>query len=186
MADNQKFNSAAEAAAFYAGDERFKKLVEEEMSQSEISYQLLQLRISKNVSQKELAKRMGCDPSKISRMESSSDLNLKIGDIKDFLSALDVDIKIVFEDKSIPAAEQIKNHVYAIHDQLDALVKIAKDVDGDDEIIDKIKIFYGEVLLNFLIRYKDSHQTLHTITESKRIEKKPATNPIHLEAMAAE
>ena len=186
MADNQKFNSASEAAAFYAGDERFKELVEEEISQSEISYQLLQLRISKNVSQKELAKRMSCDPSKISRMESSNDLNLKIGDIKDFLSALGVDIKIIFEDTSLPAAEQIKNHVYAIHDQLDALAKIAKDVDGDDEIIEKIKIFYGEVLLNFLIRYKNSHQTLHTITESKRTEKKPATNTILLEPVATE
>ncbi|NTU52396.1 MAG: helix-turn-helix transcriptional regulator [Chlorobiaceae bacterium] len=175
MADNKTFDSASEAAAFYAGDDKFKNLVDEEISQNQISYQLLQTRISKNISQKELANLMGCDPSKISRMESGNDLNLKIGDIKNFLSALDVDIKFLFEDKYLPAAEKIKNHVYAIHDQLDALAKTAKEI-NNDEIIEKIKIFYGEVLLNFLIRYKDSHQTIHTITESKRIEKKQQKN----------
>ncbi|ANT65119.1 MULTISPECIES: helix-turn-helix domain-containing protein [Prosthecochloris] len=163
MAERKRFKSAAEVAAFCTGDEAFRQLVEKEVKQSRIAYNLLKLRLTKEVSQKALAERMGCDSSKISRMESGNDNNLKIGDIRDYLSALGVGMSMTFEDNELPAADRIKSYVYAIHDQLNKLAGLASEVDGDDEIIDKIKIFYGEVLFNFLARYTDSHKVLYTV-----------------------
>jgi hypothetical protein len=38
-------------------------------------------------------------------------------------------------------------------------------VDGDQLIIVKIKAFYGEVLLDFLLRFVDSHKKLRIVSE---------------------
>ena len=47
---------------------------------------------------------------------------------------------VVFEDNNtLPVAEQIKSHLFSIHEQLEQLVEIAQQVDGDKPIIDKIK-----------------------------------------------
>ena len=107
---------------------------------------------------------MKCDSSKISRMEAGNDLQLKVGDINQYASALGVAVQVVFEDKTLPVAEQIKSHVFSIHEQLEQLVGIAKRVDGDELIIGKINAFYGEVLLNFMLRFTDSHQKLRVVS----------------------
>ena len=90
MAKKQRFTSVGDAAAFLAEDDAVKSEVEEEVENSRIVNKLLQLRASKGVTQRELAERMGCDPSKISRMEAGNDLQLKMGDVLQYLSALDV------------------------------------------------------------------------------------------------
>ena len=108
--------------------------MDEEICCSQLVNTLLQLRIEKGISQKELAKRIGCDPSKISRLEAGNDLQLKIGDVRQYLSALDVTMNMVFEDTSLP---------------------VAKKVDGDEVIINKIHVFCSEVLFNFLSRFGD-------------------------------
>ena len=177
MEDSMRFRSVADAAAFLAGDDAVKNLVEEEIDRSQIVNSLLRLRLRKGISQKDLSKRMVCDSSKISRMEAGNDLQLKVCDIKQYASALGVDVNIIFEDKTLPVAEQIKSHVYSIHEQLAQLVGIAKQVDGDELIIGKINAFYGEVLLNFMLRFSDSHQKLrivsgHEITEQHAHEKR--------------
>jgi len=159
------FHSVSDAAAFLAGDEQVKALVEQEVAGSQIVNSLIEQRMGKKLSQKELAMRIGCDPSKISRMEAGNDAQLKIGDITHYLSAIGVQMSMILEDTELPAAERIKRHVFAIHEQLEHLVEIAKQVDGDDSIIKKIREFYGEVLLNFMLRFSDSHQKLSIVSE---------------------
>jgi len=162
--ETNRFSSAADAAAFLCGDEAVKNLVAQEITQSRIVNKLLLMRMEKKVSQKELAQRMGCDPSKISRMEAGNDLQLKIGDIAQYVSALGVQMNTVFEDSTLPVAEQIKRDVFSIHEKLERLVTVAKQVDGDELIINKINVFYGEVLLNFMLRFSDSHEKLQDVS----------------------
>ena len=90
MAKKQRYTSVGDAAAFLTEDDAVKKEVEEEVENSRIVNNLLQLRVSKGMTQRKLAERMGCDPSKISRMEAGNDLQLKMGDVLQYLSALDV------------------------------------------------------------------------------------------------
>lgn len=160
MDKEKRLTSVSDAAAFLAGEEDVKKQVETEIENSLIVSNMLQMRVCKGVTQKELARRMGCDPSKISRMEAGNDLQLKMGDVIQYLSVLDVSISLLFEDTSLPAAGQIKQHVYAIQEQLEKLVKIARQVDGDEEIITKIHAFCGEVLFDFLKKFGDSYDQL--------------------------
>ncbi|MFZ4524512.1 MAG: helix-turn-helix domain-containing protein [Chlorobium sp.] len=108
-----RFKTAGDAASFLCGDEKVKNLVEEELEISQIVNRLIQVRLEKEVSQKELARRMGCDPSKISRMESGNDFQLKIGDITQYVSALDVQMDVIFDDRSLPVADRIKRDVFS-------------------------------------------------------------------------
>lgn len=164
MESNLRSKSAGDAAAFLCGDETVKNLVEKEIERSWIVNKLLQMRIDKELSQKELAQQMGCDPSKISRMEAGNDLQLKISDIAQYASALGVKISMVFEDTTLPVAEQIKRSVFSIDEKLKQLVGLAKQVDGDEAIINAINSFYKEVLFNFLVRFKDSHEKLSIVS----------------------
>lgn len=66
----------------------------------------------------------------------------------------------------MPAADQIKQHVFSIHEKLESLVRIAKEVDGDTEIVGKINQFYGEVLFNFLSKFESSHPKLRLVVEA--------------------
>ena len=90
MAKKRRYTSVGDAAAFLAENGVVKKEVEEEVENSRVVNNLLQLRVSKGMTQRELAERMGCDPSKISRMEAGNDLQLKKEDVLQYLSALDV------------------------------------------------------------------------------------------------
>ena len=132
--EDLRFTSIGDAAAYLAGDEKVKQQVDEEICCSQLVNTLLQLRIEKGISQKELAKRIGCDPSKISRLEAGNDLQLRMGDVMQYLSALNVKMNMVVEDTSLP---------------------VAKKVDGDEVIINKIHVFCSEVLFNFLSRFGD-------------------------------
>jgi len=156
----KKLKSVAEIAANLAGDETIKGRVDREILRSRMVTTLLQFRIQKGKTQKQVAEYMGCDPSKISKIEAGNDLQLKWIDIIGYLSALGVSINILFEDPSIPAAGQIKQHVFAIHNLLEKLAGIAKQVGDDTQIVDKIHLFYGEVLLNFLSKFGDSYKKL--------------------------
>jgi transcriptional regulator with XRE-family HTH domain len=121
---------------------------------------LLHLRTEKGLSQQEIAEQMGCDPSKISRLETGTDFQLKWVDIIKYLHALGVRLNIMFQDDSLSAASQIKQHVFAIHELLQQLAALAEEVGDDEDLIDKIHQFYGEVLFNFVERFEDSYEKL--------------------------
>lgn len=156
----KQFKSVAETAAQLAGDEKIQGRVEREILRSRMVTTLLQWRIQKGKTQKQVADYMGCDPSKISKLEAGNDLQLKWTDIIGYLSALGVSVNILFEDQSLPAAGRIKQHVFAIHNLLEKLANLAKQVGDDNNIVDKIHQFYGEVLLNFLSKFGDSYKKL--------------------------
>ena len=156
----KQFKSVAETAAHLAGDEKIQGRVEREILHSRMVSTLLQLRIQKGKTQKQVAEYMGCDPSKISKLEAGNDLQLRWIDIIGYLSALGVRVNILFEDPSIPAAGRIKQHVFAIDGLLKQLAHLAQEVGDDSQIVDKIHQFYGEVLFNFLRRFGDSYKQL--------------------------
>ena len=81
-----------------------------------------------------------------------------------YLSARDLTSNVVFEDTSLSVAEQIKQHVFLIQEKLEQLVKLAKQVDGDEVIINKIHVFCSEVLFNFLSRFGDSYKKLCVVS----------------------
>ncbi len=157
---NKRPESVAETAAYLADDEKIKEQVEQEIACSKMVTWLVQLRIQKKVTQKQIAEYIKCDPSKISKIEAGNDFQLKWMDIVGYLFALGVRPSILVEDTSLPAASRIKQHVFAIHTLLEELANLAEEVGDDTRIVDKIHQFYGEVLFNFLAKFGDSNKKL--------------------------
>jgi transcriptional regulator with XRE-family HTH domain len=172
--DKHTFKSAAEAAGSLAGDENIQESVQEEINRSRVVNALLQMRLKRGMTQKNLAELMNCTPSKISRMEAGNDDSLKLHDVRDYVLALNIGMAIVFEDQSIPLAEQIKQNVFSIHDKLERLVELAEQVNDDTEIINKINQFYGEVLFNFMKKFQASHSRLCMVLSPDSSEKNAA------------
>ena len=73
----------------------FKKLFDEYGRQLEISYQILQLRKKKKISQLELARKIGTKQSNIARMEAGQQ-NFSISTLEKIASALDSQLNISF------------------------------------------------------------------------------------------
>ncbi len=176
--DQHISNSAAEAFAALSGDRSLTDRIQVEVNRCKLVDTLVQMRLQKGVSQKQLAERMKCAPSKISRLEAGSDDALKIADVKDYVLGLNIGMAMIFEDQELPVAEQIKQHVFSIHDKLERLVKIAATVDGDKEIIDKINQFYKEVLFNFITKFHASHSMLCMVTASPEAQHKESMAPL--------
>lgn len=155
MNTKSTFNDTASAAAALAGNPAVEKDVQKEINRASVVARLISIRVAKGITQEQIAKQLDCDPSKISRLEAGNDLALRWIDLVGYASALGMGISLSFEDPDIPAATKIKQCVYGIQEGLEELSGLAKRLGADDEITQKIHQFYGEVLFNFLIRYKD-------------------------------
>lgn len=157
--------SAAEAAAILSGEPGAGDRVKRLSGESWLVDQLAAARTEKGITQRELARRMGCSAAKVCTLESSVDRNVRLGDLVKYVNAMGMDVSLAFEDKGLPAAEQIKRSVFAIHDRLNALAELAGKVSDDQSIIRKIHEFYGQVLMNFLAKFGDSHGKLCRATK---------------------
>jgi transcriptional regulator with XRE-family HTH domain len=172
-----EYQSVSDAAAFLADDPEVKERVDQEIARSTLVTGLIEMRVSKGLTQKDVAKTMHCDPSKISKLEAGNDLTLKWGDILGYMAAMNMNISLMVDDSTLPAAERIKQCVFRIRELLDGLVELAKEVDGDTSITDKIHQFYGEVLFNFALGFGDSYGKLASVLKIPEAEAMQALLP---------
>ena len=84
------------------------------------------------------------------------------------MRALGVNLSLLVDDPSLPAAERIKHHVLNAHALLEQLRVLAQQMGEGEAITAKIKEFYGEVLFNFMLRFCSSYARL------------PQTGPINI------
>src|SRR3989344_2358076 len=73
----------------------FKKHYDEYGKQLEIAYQILELRKKKNISQAQLAKKIGTKQSNIARMEAGQQ-NFSVDTLEKIAEALGCNVKIMF------------------------------------------------------------------------------------------
>lgn len=137
---------------------------------------LMSERVRHNLSQKEIAAKMDCSESKISRMESSNDVDLNFGDILAYARATGINISIMLDDSTLPNATRIKHCVLVIASMLRHLTDLAKEEDEDDSIRNAINKFQVEVLMNFLIKYQESGAALPSI----RFDEIPSIGEMHI------
>lgn len=137
---------------------------------------LMSERVRHNLSQKEIAAKMDCSESKISRMESSNDVDLNFGDILAYARATGINISIMLDDSTLPNATRIKHCVLVIASMLRHLTDLAKEEDEDDSIRNAINKFQVEVLMNFLIKYQESGAALPSI----RFDEPPSIGEMHI------
>jgi transcriptional regulator with XRE-family HTH domain len=150
-----RYKSATEAIGALAG-EAAAEATKEMLGKTELVFQMVRSRIKKELTQQQIADRMGCSASRISKLEAETDENLRWGDIVRYLTATGRTVSLTIGDEELPAAHRVRLHVFEIKRLIDELVALADESDGDSVIRDKINLFFGEVLFDFLLRFKES------------------------------
>ena len=110
------------------------------------------MRCVSGLSQAELAERMGCGQSKISKVESSTDADLSLGDMIAFASSLGQSVRFEFFKGTSTAAERLRFHAICLVHEAETLVKLA----GEERTIgDGVESFALRMLQNMIVQMFD-------------------------------
>ncbi len=120
------------------------KQFDEHSRRTQLSRILFVLRNRRELTQKDLAEKMGCTQGKISKLEHAEIQDIRMGDLLDYLRALNLNLSIRIHETD-SAVDAIKYHAFEIKKHLDSLAEIAKK---DETIFDRIAEFFGEYLGN--------------------------------------
>ncbi|EKD26307.1 MAG: transcriptional regulator, XRE family [uncultured bacterium] len=151
-------------------DKDFKKKFDESIRNRSLSTHLLALRCKNGITQKEMAHRIKCNQSKISKIENALDENLQVKDLIDYATALNLQLTISFLEKSRTSADSIKYHALKIKEHLDRLADLSED---DEKIHKGISGFFGEYFFNMINMFQESFNKLNRQTSFNE-------EPIHI------
>jgi len=108
--------------------------------------ELCQMRTRACLTQAQIAERIGCTQSRISKLEGSVDRDLSLGEIFDYVKATGSQISIGI-GKPLTHVQSVKAHAAGIRKHLRSLADLAKK---HDELESEIQAFFGEAFFNLL------------------------------------
>jgi len=121
--------------------------VKEELKKRQLANFLVFLRCDHNLTQKELAKKMGCTQSKISKLEMSYDNQISIKDLLEYGKALNLQLELGYRNKDVKVTELINYHVCRIREYLSRLISLSK---GDNAMMGGVLKVIGSTLDKFI------------------------------------
>ena len=81
----KQYKTVVEMARHVARDKAFSDKLQKRIAERKVVKQLVALRSAKGLSQADIAKAMGCTQSRISKLESGVDNDLRLGDLENYL-----------------------------------------------------------------------------------------------------
>jgi transcriptional regulator with XRE-family HTH domain len=164
MMDHNTSASAAELLRGVEGAEEIVDALQKRIAQRQIIKHLMALRASKGLSQKDIATVFGCTQSKISKLESGIDDDLKLGDLESYLAALGLEPSLVLKKKGHTIVDEIKYHWSCLGHALNKLLGLAH---RDPDIAVNVGKFSNEVAFNYLARIFDFINGLPEIAKTE-------------------
>lgn len=185
----RRYRSVAELLGGEAVSQEVRHKVHLAESETRVVLQLAKLRQIAGLTQEEMARHLNVSQSAISKLESGSDNDLKLGEIRAYVAATQQRVSILL-GKPFTHVEAIKLHALAIKARLEKLADLANQ---NEEMEKDIKAFFGEAFFNLLNILSSCSQQLpngdhHCDIEVRieRIESSPALNrPGKLDAIRA-
>jgi len=160
----KKFNNVENMIKGLSTGEGFKNDSLKLIRGKRLSKFLFFLRCTSNLTQKELADKLECTQSRISKIESADDESLSIKDLMDYAKVLDLQLEIGYRKKSAKIVDLIKYHAFKIDGYLKKLTNLAKEK-RDTPIADGVTKFCMEALVNI------SHLIVTHLVSLKKLEK---------------
>ncbi|MEW5895639.1 MAG: helix-turn-helix domain-containing protein [Candidatus Omnitrophota bacterium] len=114
-------------------DENFKKEALKTISENGLSKFLSFLRCGHQMTQKELAEKIGCSQGRVSKIESAKDDKLSIKDFIDYGNALGLELEIGFRRKDMKWVDMVKYHAFQMQGYLNNIVQVAKEDEALEE-----------------------------------------------------
>ncbi len=154
-------------------DNKFKDSVLNEIKNKTISKLLFALRCQHNLTQKQIADKIGCTQSKISKIESSYDKDITINDLLEYGKSFNLQLEIGYRRKgNIKIVDSIKHHAFKIKEYSDMLAKLA----GNDVSMKKgVLGVFCDIVDNMFRMIQDSASKLNIPKSTKKTEE-----PIHI------
>jgi transcriptional regulator with XRE-family HTH domain len=103
------------------------------------------LRSRHEMSQEELANKLGRTQSWVSKLENGTDDELNIGDLRAYLSVFGYEFRAGAVKQGATIVDEVKLLAFAIRQKLSTLAEMAKEGDG---LVEHIANFFGEAFLN--------------------------------------
>jgi len=143
----RKYSTINEMLDTLSEEQQFAGTVKKQIEGKHISKFLVVLRCKERLTQKQIAEKIGCTQSRISKIETSSDKELGIGDLIDYTKALNLKLELGFRKPSVKIVDLIKYHANKISIYLNQLVELAKNKE-DDDIAEGVGKFLEEAVFN--------------------------------------
>ena len=152
----RKYTSVAELMRGENVSREVQDRVAELESETRISRYLAGMRAASGLTQAELAEKLNCTQSCISKWESGEDEELTIKVIWDYCRATDQRLGI-FIGKPLGHVEAIKAYAFGLRDRLKALAAIAN---SDSDLEQSIQAFFGEAFFNLLTIFENCQREM--------------------------
>jgi transcriptional regulator with XRE-family HTH domain len=157
MTTSKNHNSVADLVASVSDSKEFVRDFNEHLAKRMLIKRLISLRSAKSVSQADIAKKLACTQSRISKLEAGEDSDLRIGELCEYANAIGLEVQIGLMPKGMRITDRIKAHAFAIKRLLNEMVRLAH---GDPGIAKGIAGFFGEAFFNLLGVVKESAEKL--------------------------
>lgn len=154
---NKTYPNVTELVRDVSEDKSFADDFEKHVAERFIAKTLLGLRAELGISQKEIADSMQCTQSRVSKLENSTDTQLRLGDVDEYLKALGLELHIIMQPTSWTAVDEVKYHAFEMKKDLDGIVKLAH---GDEKIVEGVRNFWAEAFVNVLGMLTDCGKNL--------------------------
>jgi transcriptional regulator with XRE-family HTH domain len=157
MANKVQYTSVSELVQDLVPDVENRAAIENRIAGRKLVKQLMARRAVKGLSQQEIAQKIGCTQSRISKLESSSDDDIRLGDLRVYAKAVDCEFVYGLAPHDMKPVDKVKCHVFAIKKHMDDLASLAR---ADETIIKGVANFFSELFFNFARLFGDSVKRL--------------------------
>jgi transcriptional regulator with XRE-family HTH domain len=141
-------SSSVEAMVRATSDDKsFADEFEQRMARRRIINLLISLRGAKGLTQKDIAARLNCTQSRVSKIENSSDEEIDFGDLRKYASALGLTTQVVLMSRGTKTVDRVKFHAMQIKKLVHKLAGLAQ---SDPAIAMGVSDFFGEAAYNLL------------------------------------
>ena len=157
MTKKKQYTSVSAMLADSGIDKSIKERIEKRIAGRQLIKHLMAMRALRDMSQKDVAEKIGCTQSRISKLERSTDEDLRLGDLHNYANAVGMDVGVLLADKERTSVDWIKHHAFQIKRLLERLAKLA----NIDESIEKgVTRTFRDTLFNLIKIVCDSSEKL--------------------------
>jgi transcriptional regulator with XRE-family HTH domain len=168
--------SVADMVRTLSDDRAFTEEFEKKMRQRQFIKLLTILRTRADLSQENLAQKLGCTQGKVSKLEHSDDKDIRFGDLLDYTEAVGCEMRIMLVPKGQKIVDEVKFHAFIIKRLLDRLVHLARN---DGALVEATTDFLEEAAFNLMRYVQKAAAALPPVAEE-------GPRPLQVEALELE
>ena len=155
-----RYSSMAEVVRDLSEDPKFAGDLIRNIHRKKTINHLTALRCKQDLSQADMAERLGCTQSRVSKLENSYDDETSVGDLQAYAAALGFEVSLIVNRPGSTLANMVKYHIVAVRRILRKLAELSA---GDEAMVNGLKVFLNEVLFNTKITVDEINEQFDRI-----------------------